>query len=257
MKHCTLYPLVFALVALVSVPDVSRASKSGSLAAELARLRAEVETLSSRLQDKKEAFRSQRRLLAMKKANLALSLQRARLRLSQLSRKKKQLVTLRKKSAASQKALVPIVFAGLKSIRARVRAGLPFRLSERVAVLDKLRARLKGGLLKPKTAASRLWQFVEDELRLSRENGLYRQTIKLQGKTLLVEVARVGMVMLFFKTRDGRFGKAVHKEGKWRFVLLRQERSIAQVATLFDALKKQIRVGFWKLPNTLKGGKRP
>jgi hypothetical protein len=222
-----------------------------SLAAELARLRSEVETLSSKVQDKKEAYRNRRRVLSMKKANLALSVQRAQLRLNQLTRKKTALEKARKQASKSQKALIPVLSKGLVALKQRIKAGLPFRIKDRLAALNKLEARFKGGLLKPRVTASRLWQFVEDELRLSRENGIYRQTIRLHNKTLLVEVARIGMVMLFFKTRQHRFGKAVKRQGQWKFVLLQNEQEVLQVKTLFDALKKQIRVGFWKLPNTL------
>ncbi|MEM1010181.1 MAG: DUF3450 family protein [Myxococcota bacterium] len=98
-----------------------------------------------------------------------------------------------------------------------------------------------------------MWQALEDELRLGRENGLYKQVVVLEGRSKRVEVARVGMVMLFVKTSGGQYGAAHCVKGKWHFLLYTeaQRRARRQVAQLFDGFKKQIRTGYWSLPNAL------
>ena len=111
--------------------------------------------------------------------------------------------------------------------------------------------------MSPQKASSRLWAFVEDELRLTRENGLYRQTITLASDELLVDVARVGMVAMYFKTDDGRYGRTVNNGGAWSYELVQDKESQKQIEGLFDAFKKNIRVGFFELPNALpEGGAR-
>ncbi|MFB6373638.1 MAG: DUF3450 family protein, partial [Bradymonadaceae bacterium] len=100
---------------------------------------------------------------------------------------------------------------------------------------------------------SRLWQFVEDELRLSRENGMYSQVIELGGEEVLADVARVGMVSLYFKTEDGRVGVAERTDEGWRWQTIRKEKQKRRIEKLFESFKKNIRVGYFELPNGLGG----
>jgi len=75
--------------------------------------------------------------------------------------------------------------------------------------------------------------------------------VRVAGEELLVDVARVGMTMLYFRTKDGRFGRAIKGAQGWSYRLFERPEQREQVALLFDALKKRIRVGFFELPNAL------
>lgn len=244
------------VVSLVVVAYQAQAKSSGDLAAALARLRNEVETLSSQINEKKQLYREQLRSLSMRRSSLELNKQRVNLQLQQLLRKRKK----RKKEIAAtgqkEAGLTPTLLTAFTQVEAAIKAGLPFRLQGRLKALQELRNKLKGQTIRPRDAANRLWQFVEDELRLSRENGLYRQIIKLHGKDQLVDIARLGMVMMYFKTKDGRYGSAVYEQGKWRYVELKNKQKKEQVSALFVAMKQQIRVGFWTIPNRLRRAKK-
>ena len=80
--------------------------------------------------------------------------------------------------------------------------------------------------------------------------------IPLDGQEVLADVARVGMVLLYFRAPDGRTGRAVHEREGWRWVAYDastpsgREQDL-QVRALFDALAKQIKGGFFHLPNAL------
>jgi len=248
LTTCLAFGLLFCFVS-----QDSWAKSPASLAAELARLRSEVEALSSRLEERKEQVRTQLRTLSMQKSSLTLRLQKASLQLKQLKKRKEALQKKIQASGKTGEALRPVVQKSAKQIKILLKQGLPFRVKERIAALDKITQQLKAKLLTPRVAASRLWQFVESEIRLSRENGMYSQVIELNGKRQLVQIARLGMVMLFFQTRDVRYGKAVFTGGKWQYVFFKDKKEISQVAKLFDALKKQIRVGFWTIPSAIKG----
>src|SRR5690606_26715334 len=100
---------------------------------------------------------------------------------------------------------------------AYVKSSLPFRRAERLSELNKLDEQYRAGLLSPPRALSRLWGFIEDEFRITRENGLFQQTVTVNGEEHLAEVVRLGMVMLFYKTNDGQVGKAVAQNGTWTF----------------------------------------
>ena len=67
---------------------------------------------------------------------------------------------------------------------------------------------IANGTLPPHRAANRVWAFYEDEFRLTRETGLHKQTIALGDEQVLADVVKVGAMMLYFKTQDGRIGHA-------------------------------------------------
>jgi len=57
--------------------------------------------------------------------------------------------------------------------------------------------------------------------------------------------------MMYFRTRNQEYGRAVETNGGWRFELLNSASDQEMVARLFDSLRKQIRQGYFQLPNAL------
>jgi hypothetical protein len=57
--------------------------------------------------------------------------------------------------------------------------------------------------------------------------------------------------MLFFQAPDKRVGYAVKKDDSYAYKVLTKEEDIKQIKTLFDALNKQIRTGYFSIPNAL------
>jgi len=98
---------------------------------------------------------------------------------------------------------------------------------------------------------NRLWAFIEDEIRISRENAIYSQSVMIDGRNVLVDVAKLGSVMMFFRTRNMEYGRAIYTSKGWRFELLDSNTDKEQVARLFDSLRKQIRQGYFELPASL------
>ena len=90
--------------------------------------------------------------------------------------------------------------------------------------------------------------FVQDEIRLTKENGLFRQTIHINGSDQLAEVVKLGMMSLYFKTDDGKFGQAIKQDNQWTFLSLNDANSKQALNQLFESMKKQIRVGYFQLP---------
>ena len=101
----------------------------------------------------------------------------------------------------------------------------------------------------PESAAARLWAFVEDELRLSRENALDRQVIPLPEGEVLAEVARLGMVALYFRTDGGLTGAAVPRDGGYAWEVITDRDDQKAVAALFEKLRHGVRTGAFTLPN--------
>ncbi len=242
-------PLLLGLVACtLGQPAWAQDSER---ALRLAALRAEVEALQHDVTMEKQAMA--RRLLAIdtSRTELEVQIRQEELQLQQLELELDKERAAALTEGAATEALTPAVLAGIAAIRPVVATGMPYRVPERLAALDELETALTGGTLPPHKAASRLWQRIEDELRLGRENGVDRQIIDLDGEEILVDVARLGMVALFFRTADGSVGWVEPTDGGWTWVRTDDRGDRARIAELFDNLEKQIRVGWFEVPNTL------
>ncbi|HEY6557537.1 MAG TPA: DUF3450 family protein [Polyangiaceae bacterium] len=242
---------VATLLGVAAIAAPALGDPVADLARRLAGLRGEVEKLSAELSRKDTDLRDQLRGLARQKAELKLDLQKEQARLQKTQLAISQKKTLIESEKQGDHALRPVFENALVSLRAYVKGGLPFRTAERIAEIDKIEEQYKAGLLTPPRALSRLWTFMEDEFRLTRETGMYRQAIKLDGKEELSDVVRVGTVMLFFKTSDDVVGYATRGGSGWEYRKLEEPADKRLVVTLFDSLKKQIRVGLFELPNAL------
>ncbi|PKM09840.1 MAG: hypothetical protein CVV15_07675, partial [Gammaproteobacteria bacterium HGW-Gammaproteobacteria-5] len=76
----------------------------------------------------------------------------------------------------------------------------------------------------------------------------------LGDERVLAEVAKIGSMALYFRTQDGRVGLAQLSADGWQFVPVSKRDDIARINTLYDALKKQIRQGWFELPLANAGG---
>lgn len=240
--------LVAGLVAAVT-PGLAQDRELDALADELVRLRGEVESLNTELNRIEEQHRAEMNQLSAQRGDLEATRRREDLRIRQLERDLQENRERADQAGVAGEALVPVVEGAIDDLRRQIHAGLPFKTGERLEALDEIAAGLESGSIEPPRAVNRLWRFYEDELRLTRENALHSQIIPLGGDRVLADVARLGAVAMYFETRDGRIGQLERNGEDWRFAVLEDRRARQQVADLFDSLKKQIRTGYFTLPN--------
>ena len=227
------------------------AQSADDLATRLATLRADVEGISERLAEANSDSRNELQSLARQKSDLQLELDRENVRLSKLRSVLQEKKTRIASSAERGDELGPLFEFAIVGMRGYVETSLPFRRAERLGELSKLQEQQRSGVLTYSKGLVRLWSFVEDELRMSRESASFQQTIAIDGEEKLAQVVRVGMVMLLFQTNDGTTGFAKKQNGTWTFVSAQGTNQQKQIAHIFDAFKKQIRVGLFQLPNAL------
>lgn len=230
---------------------VAAANDYDQLAQSLATLRAEVESLSGQLADEKSELRDQVRSLSRQKSELSMELDREQIKLQKLRQTISQKRETVEQEQAKSKALVPTFESVANSARAYIQGSLPFRIEERLAEVAKVEDQLKAGLLSPQKAISRIWTVLEDEFRMTRDSGTFRQTIEVEGKEQLAEVVRIGMVMLYYRTSENTVGQAVKTDSGWTFKSIDDPEDVKLVLGLFDSFKKQIRQGYFELPGTL------
>lgn len=236
------------LLGLLTATPAS-AEKFDDLAQSLIRLRGEVEELQTQLDTEKQDHKSRMDALSSQMADLSIENRRQKLALEKMAQALEKLQAAKAAKLSSEEVLLPVVAASLENLRVVVADGLPFKTDERLAELDSLKTQLESGNLDPKRAANRIWAFIEDEIRLTRENGLYSQTIALNGKNVLAEVAKLGAMFIYFQTSENQVGMAQRKPGGWQFVELSDTAARQRINALFDSLKKQIRQGYFELPN--------
>jgi chorismate mutase len=211
-------------------------------------LRGQVDELDSQLQQMKSEHKNRMSSLAREEGQLKAERERQQLRLKKVER---QVGKEREKLAAAgvgNEELKPVIRDALGDLRGYVNTALPFKRAARLDSLDEMESQLTGGSLPPPRVANRLWSFVSDELRLASETGIYRQSVSIEGEDKLVDVARVGMMHLYFRTDDGRTGYATRQNGNWQYQYV-DGSDRDRIRELMASLRKQVRTGYFKLPN--------
>ncbi len=221
------------------------------LIGRLIELRGQVEDLQSELDILQAEHKNSMTYLNTRKTELEANRDRQQL---QIKQSQSELEALQEKIRAlgtDSEQMLGDVQQMLDGVRAHLAQGIPFKLSERAEVIDGIERDLLARKVTSQQAINRLWAFIEDEIRLTRENAIYSQTIHLEGENRLVEVAKLGTAMLYFKTRDERFGRARRAGDAWVYEIESDAARARQIAELFDALRKQIRQGLFELPMSL------
>lgn len=242
-----LLPLSSLFISLV----VQAQQPTDSLAERLVSLRGQVDELQSELDINREEHKNKMVYLTAQLADLEANRDRETLRIAQLQKNLDEMRAEIMLGGVNSDVLLPSALQQIGLLRSQISAGLPFKVLERQAELDDLQNQLESGSINAQRGINRLWAFIEDEIRLSRENAIYSQSISINGENMLVDVAKLGSVMMFFRTRNLEYGRAVHTDAGWRFEMLERGAEQEQTALLFDSLRKQIRQGYFELPVSL------
>lgn len=237
-----------SLCALAACALPAQANEPASLAGEIAQLRAAIESLSHELELERSSAREELSAAAARSADLEAELQREELRLRRVQQSLAERVAEQQRAAASESSLRPMLRETLEAVRAFVEASLPFQREARLQAIAELQRDLEEGRARPGQVSMRLWSLLQDELRLCRESGLYRQPIRLHETEHLADVARLGMVQLYARTSDGQIAQAQKAGAAWHFVPVAGDEAKAAVRGLFDSFQKQIRVGLFEVP---------
>lgn len=241
------------LVLLLLSAPVVMGSSLENLAKSLAKIRGEVETLQTQLDTEKDKHSSRMSALTSQLADLSVEERRQKLSIEKLQHSIEKMGVNTKQAEQSGDRLKPVLIELLNDYKHHIQTGFPFKMEDRIKAINDLENNVVNQLIDPNKAVNQAWSLIEDEVRLSKENGIYQQTILLDGEKVLVDIAKLGTVFLFFQTRDNRFGMAKRlSEGGWKYETVDDTNDIERIKNLFDSLKKQIRQGYFELPNPLR-----
>jgi len=227
--------------------DNSDPENTEAIVNNLIQLRGQVEDLQAEMQILKAEHTQSMSYLNTRKTELEANIDRKQLQIKQSQAEVLELQDKIKNMGLDSEQMIPAVLVMAGNIKQGIARGIPFKYQERSSVIDDIIRDLEGRKITSQHAINRLWAFLEDEMRLARENAIYSQTIELNGQQVLVDVAKLGTVLMYFKTRDDEYGQAINNNG-WQFSLFEDEAEQRAVAKLFDSLKKQIRQGQFTLP---------
>ena len=236
--------------AMAQDPLQHNALKKGSetMIQNLIELRGQVEDLQAELQIMKAEHTQSMTYLNTRKTELAANVDRKQLQIKQAQAELVKVQEQIKSLGADSEQMIPQVMGFAERIKQGIAYGIPFKVLERNSVVEGIERDLAGRKITAQHATNRLWAFLEDEMRLAKENAIYSQTVQLNGENVLVDVAKLGTVMMYFKTRDNLYGQAKRQGQSWAFHVYEDAKEAEAVAVLFDSLKKQIRQGLFTLP---------
>ena len=221
-------------------------------------LRADVEALYTKIDENKQDYKAKMKSLSLQISDTEAQINRIE---TSLKLKEQELQKLRGKIAEKSTddlELKPILDNAFATLENSIRQGLPFKVPERLAAVEKIKSDLRAGNITDERALALLWARYEDNIRLTSEIGLFKQKIRIDGQNVLAQVAKIGSVMLFFSTPDNRVGYVTSDGDGYTYKTVHDKDKRESIAALFDALTKQIRTGFFTIPNALvlTGGSR-
>lgn len=227
------------------------ANTEANMAESLMQLRSEVEQLDSQIEDEKDATKASMRSLVMEKNELETTLAREDLKIKQITQEIDNVKKQIKAASKNSDGIKPVVLDAAARLKDAIKSGLPFKTTDRLADVEKIETQLEEDLITSQKALVLIWNTYADALRMSKENGIFKQTIQLDGQDRLAEVARLGTVMMYFMTPDERVGHVTKDANGWFYQEAVSSEEQKQIIALFDAFHKQIRTGYFTLPNAL------
>ena len=232
--------------------QVAAAETPSVLAARLSTLRADVESLSQELGEKQADYRSQLQGYARQEADLALEARRGATTLAKLQLELETKTQANADKAEATRVLDPVFDSSIAKLSVYISNGLPFKRKARLKSLEDLKAKRQSNEINSVQAMNRLWALTEDELRMQRESVVHRQEIQLGGQAMLADVLRVGMVMMFFRIKNGAVGFAAKPDQGWGYEVTQDPKAIQHIEKAFEQFGKQVRVGTFTLPNRIE-----
>ncbi len=227
------------------------ADQSDNLAKSLMKLRAEVEALDTKITDSKDEYKAAMRSLLRQKDDLESVIAREDLKIKQIKQELDKVRKEIKENSKNSEGLKPLLIDALALLEENVKTAIPFKTAERLEDIEKIRNQIEQNLVSPQKGLALVWNAYGDAMRMTKENGIFKQTIQLDGQDRLVEVARVGTMMMFFKTPDETVGYVTKDAAGWNYQTALNKADQENILSLFDAFKKQIRTGYFTLPNAV------
>lgn len=218
------------------------------MAKDLVTKRSQVDEISTELDIKKAEIKSLQASTEAQKTDLLRLIKTEETRIGKFDQDIDKLEKELRTQEVPTEKIKPILMKALAKLEAHVSAGIPFKKEARMTEVKNLKEMINNGSLIPEKGLSKVWSMLESEFRLTRENGLYRQNIEMDGKIHLADIVKVGMNKMYFKVNEEKLGEVVKKGGDYAYVYADAKEDKENLNLLFDNFQKKIRTGYFVLP---------
>ncbi len=242
---------LFVISVLINAGNVFAADESiENLSNKLIELRSEVEQLNNEINFAKDEHKQEMNYLWTQKNDIQAELDRNSKSLQKLQVQLDKKIAENAKKGSSSEELKPLFMQQVDQVYEYINTSIPFKKSQRIADLKDLKDQVNQNLISTQRGFNKLWALIEDEIRLTKETGLYKQTIAIEGEDekKLVDIVRLGMMNIYFSTPEGEHGQLVRTNNNWVFEISENDEDKKQISELFDSLGKQVRTGLFTLP---------
>lgn len=246
MRNKTLWVLATSVTLL----STSLSAKD-DMVQSIMKLRAEVESLYTQIDDTKDAYKSKMKSYMMQITDNEAQINRLETAVKLSEQNIEKTREEMKAYSAKGEDLAPLIHHAIELLISEIKAGIPFKVDERVAAVTKIKTDMAAGNITQEKALALLWANYDDSIRLTKEIGLFKQEIEIDGTVTLSKIAKIGSIMMFFATPDDKVGYVKKDKNQYSYIVSNDEEERSKIVHLFDALQKQIRTGYFTLPNTL------
>lgn len=225
-----------------------------NLSNKLIALRGEVEDLNSEINLRKAEHKQDMSYLWSQKNETQAGLDSTQKLIDRLQADLEKKIEENREKGETSETLKPVFMAQVDEVERYIQQSIPFKKQERLADLQDVKNQVSQNLISTQRGFNKLWSLVEDEIRLTRETGLYQQAIQVEGEASqqLVDIVRLGMMTMYFETPEGEFGQLTNQGQNWVFKIVSDREKSKQIEQIFDSLNKQVRTGLFTLPMSSK-----
>jgi chromosome segregation ATPase len=243
--------ILFSLVVSTLFSSSLLAKSSEEIVESIMKLRAEVESLYTQIDENKDYYKAQMKSLSMQSADSEAQINRERTSIKLAESELQKIQTKIENSSSNNVELKPLISDAIAQLQSSIKAGIPFQVQERLASLEKIKTQLNENEITSERALAMVWASYDDAIRLTKEIGIFKQQISINDKKLLAKVAKIGSVMIYFQAPDESVGYVSKTDTGYEYKVVNNAEDVKKITALFDALQKQIRTGYFTLPNAL------
>ena len=243
--------VVLSSVVCMALGTSSLHADNENIVNSIMKLRADVEALYTKIDDNKESYKAEMKSNTMQSADSEAQINRQETALKLAIAEHEKVQKKIAEASTKNESIKPMLLGAIDGLRTIIKEGIPFKTNERLAELDKLQKNLIDDVITEEKALLLTWASYDDTIRLTKEIGRFKQEITIDGEPVLANVAKLGSVMMYFSTPDNKVGYVTKENNAYAYKVVKEKEEIAKIVNLFDSLQKQIRTGFFSLPNAL------
>jgi hypothetical protein len=232
---------------ILFLQTVCHADGATELSQQLIPLRSQMEKEAQNLESFQQSLDQQIQALQGQVLELNQNLSREKLKSKVLAEKTKRLMSFTNQGPTGTLEDQKFVSQWIEDLKVWVDGSLPFQKQQRLSKLEELSSRFKKKEpLEP--LVWDLWSFTSLELKNTKGFSNEVAQINLDGKLVTAEIAKLGMVHLYFKTTDQKMGYALKSKQGWTFQTAHSESELNAIDHIMKASRAKSFKNVYELP---------